>query len=892
MTPSRLHLVPHTHWDREWYEPHDVFRVRLVAMVDGLLDLLESDPGYRFTLDGQAAAVDDYLALRPENAGRVAAAVERGQLAIGPFLILLDEFCGDGETIVRNLELGIRSSRGVASEMRVGYLPDMFGHAAQMPQILVGFGIRDAALWRGVPSGIRRHAFRWTAPNGDWVRTENLWDGYGSALKLFEPLSKAAALIEDYLDQNAEWFDGEDVAGMYGTDHMLPRADLGEVVRATALATDRLGEMLTLGELVARRDHSEAALAALPETTGELRSHARGNLLPGVLSVRTNLKAAMAESERRLATAERLDAVAGDGDIRAFLDRAWYRLVESTAHDSATGCGVDETAEQVETRIHEAGHIARGLIDQRMRALSRLAPRGTVLAFNQAGRSRVVQVELTLDGDEAPQGTQLLEHLPTTIGDEVLAPGDLEKVIRRIHGQELFGRQIRSYAWVDHGLDFVVADEADGTFDLAAFTSELRARAATGDPAPWRVRTLVPPSVRVLAESTAPGLGLVVVDPATAALGDRPVTVDGHTLSNGLVEVEVRVDGAINVVHLASGRRSEGACVLVDDGDCGDSYNFGPVPDGTVDGQGQVTITVAESGPLRARIVVTRRLLLPARLGADRASRSPEVVEQLVVTTYELRTGDDFCRVTVELVNRAADHRLRLLVPTRESDVATSASAGQYGVTVRGRTAEGGWGEFPLPTFPGTRFVHAGGVAVLLRRVTEFEVVEGQGGGPDAIALTLVRSVGMMSVNTHPLRDEPAGSEIPVPGAQYLGTTVRVELALSPAWAEWDAPELMAAADVFRFEPVAVSGSGDGVGEIPLPPLQAPGDVVLESLRRLPDGLEARFVNYAPAPRTLAVTTDRPWRRTDLAGEVLDDDVDPTLLSVPVSTIVTLRSAH
>jgi len=77
VTPSRLLLVPHTHWDREWYEPHDVFRVRLVEMVDGLLKLLESDPGYRFTLDGQAAAVDDYLALRPENASRVVGTTKR-----------------------------------------------------------------------------------------------------------------------------------------------------------------------------------------------------------------------------------------------------------------------------------------------------------------------------------------------------------------------------------------------------------------------------------------------------------------------------------------------------------------------------------------------------------------------------------------------------------------------------------------------------------------------------------------------------------------------------------------------------------------------------------------------------------------------------------------------
>ena len=134
--PTAMWIIPHTHWDREWYEPHDVFRARLVRMIDGLLDLLEREGAYRFTLDGQAAAFEDYLAIRPHNRERLRAAVDRGQLAIGPFLILLDEFCCDGETTVRNLELGIRYCRAMGGEMRVGYLPDMFGHATQMPQDL------------------------------------------------------------------------------------------------------------------------------------------------------------------------------------------------------------------------------------------------------------------------------------------------------------------------------------------------------------------------------------------------------------------------------------------------------------------------------------------------------------------------------------------------------------------------------------------------------------------------------------------------------------------------------------------------------------------------------------------------------------------------------------
>ena len=60
-------IVPHTHWDREWYAPFQQYRVQLVHLVDDLLELLDGDPSFtRFLLDGQTAVVDDYLAVRPE----------------------------------------------------------------------------------------------------------------------------------------------------------------------------------------------------------------------------------------------------------------------------------------------------------------------------------------------------------------------------------------------------------------------------------------------------------------------------------------------------------------------------------------------------------------------------------------------------------------------------------------------------------------------------------------------------------------------------------------------------------------------------------------------------------------------------------------------------------
>jgi mannosylglycerate hydrolase len=85
-SPDRtVYFVPHTHWDREWYLPFQVFRARLVDVIDQVLDLLEGDEHYRrFTLDGQAVVLDDYLEVRPERAAALTAQVRAGRLGSVP----------------------------------------------------------------------------------------------------------------------------------------------------------------------------------------------------------------------------------------------------------------------------------------------------------------------------------------------------------------------------------------------------------------------------------------------------------------------------------------------------------------------------------------------------------------------------------------------------------------------------------------------------------------------------------------------------------------------------------------------------------------------------------------------------------------------------------------
>lgn len=880
--PNEMWIVPHTHWDREWYEPHDVFRARLVVMIDSLLSLLEREPSYKFTLDGQSAAINDYLELRSEETERVRAAVSRGQLALGPFQILLDEFCCDGETIIRNLEHGIRSARRLGLEMRVGYLPDMFGHAAQMPQILRGFGIADACLWRGVPASVDVHSFVWEALDGSVVRVEYLWDGYGNALKLFEPLAKLPELIGGYLADNVSWFNGEAVAGWYGTDHMASRPDLVQILRAYEGDVElKIG---TVEEVVASRDHSPQALAALPRVHGELRSHARGNLLPGVFSVRTNLKAAMSAAERSLTTAERLDAWIGGPSRVAFFERGWGLVIESTAHDSVTGCGVDSTADEVESRLKVAAQTANGAIDIALDGLSSHAPVGSVAVFNQSGYRRPVQAELIVEGLPTSSAVQVIEAMPTVIGDEWIAAKDLPKIVRRIHGQELFGKHIRCWSWDGDELEFIVTTITAGDFDLADFMAVLSDKMIVSDPEhEFHVVTRVPASYRVLLAGWAPGLSAVALGPDADEAPVSPVVASGSVLENSLVRVEVSADGAVTITDLRTGASIIGALGLIDDGDCGDSYNFGPV-DAPVTTPESVEVSVTERGPLRGRILVRRSLALPTGIDpTDRSRRLTETAEQVVDTVLELRADETFLRVKVSLTNQVRDHRLRILVPTLGSGLTGSDSVGQYGRTSRGRSAEGGWGEFPLPTFPATRSVSAGGVRVLLDKLVEYEVIDGVDGGLDLLALTVVRAVGMMSVNAHPLRDEPAGSEFQVPGAQYLGTDVELSFAI-------DLDEACSAAntDAFRLEPIIALGQRGK----PTPAqvqLQTEGVVPLESLRRVPGGVEARFVNYTDAAAPLRVVADGVWVQTDLTGAVTSGPVNPYELEIGAGQIITLR---
>ncbi len=895
-----------------------MFRYRLVTALDTVLETAERDPDFRFTVDGQMAAVEDYLRMRPENRDRIAALVADGRLAIGPWLILLDEFLCSGETIVRNLRMGWAAAAGLGGAMRVGYLPDMFGHVAQMPQILARAGFGHAALWRGVPGSVDGHAFRWRSPDGSEVRTEFLFDGYDNGLDVLLVPDRIGDALAEYARMTQERWGGDPVLAMAGTDHNAPDPRLSSWLRH-ASGAERPITVATLEEYL--REHARDEVTAV--VTGELRSHVRGNILPGVLSVRRGLKQRMAAAERTVDHAERLNALWSGRDDAPFLTLAWHKIIESSAHDSVVGSGTDETCEQVESRLAEAAQAARAVRDAALAEAAARVPSDGHLVANPLPFARTALVEVdaaapaegcalvatAADGSTHP--VQLGAQAPTVLGDERVDASQLERVLRRIHRRELFGRLIDRYELTPGSLVFHLAEvPAAGPFDLLVLRREI-AEAAAAHPGEWRVLTLAEARATALVPVRVPACGLAAfrVGPggATAAppTAFTPATATDRALSNGLVAVEVAADGTIDVTG-ADGTVLRGVGRLVDGGDRGDSYNYAPpAHDVLVSEPAEVGVELLEQGPLRAALRVIRVYPWPAALAADRDLRAGSIVPTPVETLVEVRAGEPFVRVTTSFLNRSADHRLRLHVPLPEP-VPVSASCGQFAVTERGLTAEGGWGEYPIPTFPAHEFVSAGAATVLLDHATEYELTDGGG----ELALTVLRAVGSISVNIHPYRDEPAASEIPAPGAQDLGVRVESRIAVLPGAAGWRGAGAVALAEVFRNDVLVTRGTAPAAGHLP-PDAAGTGvegaDVLVPSIRRTAGddpvaGTEVRLVAMSDTGATArltgaftgATTVDllgRPLSATPAAG-VLDLDLGPWEIRTVVLAPAGAAPAH
>jgi len=872
----RVAIVPHTHWDREWYEPFQTFRMKLVDTFDQLFDLMEADPGYSdFLADGQMAVIDDYLQIRPEARDRIGALAASGRLSMGPWYILMDEFLVSGETIIRDLQMGMSRASAFGGAMEVGYLPDMFGHVAQMPQILAHAGLKQAVVWRGVPSTVTRTGFWWEAPDGSTVRAEYLPGGYGNGALLPEDGKSLVRRTEDH-EQEIGHFLIDDLLLMNGSDHLAPQPWLSRIVaEANAVQNDFAFQVTSLAAYL-----DGAPIDDLERVKGELRSGARSNVLMGVTSNRVDVKRSAAVTERHLERrAEPYAALFLPADRwpERLLDLAWKEVVRNAAHDSICACSVDDVVDAVLHRFAEARHIAEGVADRALSELGRSVAEAGSIVVNPSTRHRSGVVELVVGADE-PAGPH-----EQVVSERFGLPGTMTldaSTMRTVLGM-LQGPKIDNDSWVQQ----VEIEEDETGIDLTVFVGpeerpgaaveeakqDLYTRLGARPDVTVRVRLDQPAIRRILARATeVPGLGwkafhaAPLEHPAHAEAGDASGTTSGATLSNGLVTVSIDPhDGTFAIDGIPGFGR------LVDGGDFGDSYNYSPPhEDSTIDTPAIVAVEVVESGPVRASARVSATYAWPSHIDGVSQRRVDEV-QATISTTLSIHADEPFIRVRSEFVNPSRDHRLRVHLPLPDP---TSSSEAECAFTTvhRGLTAEGRPDELGIPTFPARRFVRAGGLTVVHEGVTEYELVDIEGPAESShavartLALTVLRSTGMLSRLGMTNRPFPAGPLTPVDGLQLIGRPV--ELCYAVATCPID-PWHMADDVLLPLEVVRAPGGGWRGSEGRAVELSG---AEVSSIRRERGALEVRVFNPSDDETIVSVGDRRGWL-VDLRGQIGDE---------------------
>jgi mannosylglycerate hydrolase len=769
-----IHLISHTHWDREWYLTFQQFRLKLVELVDSLLEILETNPDFRhFNFDGQTIVLEDYLEIKPQNRARLQKQIQAGRIAVGPWYILPDEFLVSPEATVRNLMLGHKIANAFGKVMKVGYIPDPFGHLSQIPQILRGFGIDNVILWRGFGGepDQTNSEYYWEAPDGSRVLFIHFLPiGYSETLHLPTDPEQAAAVISRLKEALQQRATTPYLMLFNGSDHIRPQPEIPQIIQqVNAKLDDAVVVHSSLTEYLGR------LRASVPQDLKVVRGEFRGGfkyayLLTGVLSTRMYLKQENEKAQTLLEKwAEPSSSFAwllGELYPQEFLWQSWKYLMQNHPHDSICGCSVDAVHDQMMARFAWSEEIAEELTVNNLKTIvSKINTAGAtptvqyLAVFNPLGWTRSDVVHANLDFLTPDQTSNVPDHPNAPVSPY---PEEVKGFVI----QDEQGREV-PYQLIKRSICMQIVPSMV-TFPVLqkVVRFELLFKADDVPACGYKTYTVIPqPAIKDYHTGVQSSL----------CTGVSPLVCQSSGMENEHLEVEIQSNGSLTIVDKNTGKIYDSCHVFEDGGDVGDEYNYSyPLRDRIVSSIGlPAVIELVEQGPLRVTYKVSQILLVPAYATSDRQGRNQETVAMPIISSISLAVGAKRVEITTEVDNTAQDHRLRVLFPSGiQTDY--SYAEGHYDVVKRPIKLPDPNAypiEKPCPTHPQRAFVDVNdgdnGLAIINQGLPEYEVKDDD---CRTVALTLLRGVDAISHSD--LLTRPGGNAgwpYSTPGGQCLG---------------------------------------------------------------------------------------------------------------------------
>lgn len=755
----KVHVVPHSHWDREWYFTTSRSKVYLMKDLKDVLDTLESNPDFKyFMVDAQGSLLDDYIKWMPQDKDRITKLVKEKKLVIGPWYTQTDQLVISGESIVRNMYYGMKRCETFGGYMNVGYVPDSFGQSGNMPQIYKEFGIEDTLFWRGVSDDMVNHTdYNWRGDDGSVVFTTQIPFGYYIGGNIPEDPKQSEEFWQKECFEKAGGRSAtKHIYFPNGFDQAPIRTNLPEIIKERNEKDPENEYVISCIEDYIKDVKSENP--ELEEVSGELVIAKHMRIHKSIFSSRSDLKVMNTQIQNYVTNVMEplltLSYNLGNDYPHEAVGEIWKLLFENAAHDSIGSCISDTANEDVYVRYKQARDIAVNLVELHSRLIATSVKNDAEMTFT------------------------LINTLPQKRNDTVV-------VKTYIPGG--------NFAILDekgNKVDYTVIESRDLTDYVLSQTIKL-------DPSrKFYVPSQVLEATIAIKTSDVPAFGYVQYTLDTKGNSAKNFEKK-NTLENEFYAINVEEDGSLTITDKENNVTYKNQGVLVENGDDGDSFNYSPPRKDLEVFSNKSECSVEVSGSdIYDQAVIKFNMVVPKDL--EERAEGKVSVNLPITMTVALRKDSKVIDFNVHVDNKGLSHRLCVLF---DSQIVSSFNYAdeQFGSIKRPNYYEkemklymasaenktekkagvqelanwandqSTWQEPPISIEPTQSYVSLTdgkqGIAVIPQGVREYEVLDNH-----MIRLTLFRTYGFMGKENLIYRPGRASGEriIETPAAQLL----------------------------------------------------------------------------------------------------------------------------
>ena len=755
----KVHVVPHSHWDREWYFTTSRSKVYLMKDLKDVLDTLETNPDFKyFMVDAQGSLLDDYIKWMPQDKDRITKLVKEKKLVIGPWYTQTDQLVISGESIVRNMYYGMKRCETFGGYMNVGYVPDSFGQSGNMPQIYKEFGIEDTLFWRGVSDDMVNHTdYNWRGDDGSVVFTTQIPFGYYIGGNIPEDPKQSEEFWQKECFEKAGGRSAtKHIYFPNGFDQAPIRTNLPEIIKERNEKDPENEYVISCIEDYIKDVKSENP--ELEEVSGELVIAKHMRIHKSIFSSRSDLKVMNTQIQNYVTNVMEplltLSYNLGNDYPHEAVGEIWKLLFENAAHDSIGSCISDTANEDVYVRYKQARDIAVNLVELHSRLIATSVKNDAEMTFT------------------------LINTLPQKRNDTVVVktyiPGGNFSIL------DEKGNKV----------DYTVIESRDLTDYVLSQTIKL-------DPSrKFYVPSQVLEATIAIKTSDVPAFGYVQYTLDTKGNSAKNLEKK-NTLENEFYAINVEEDGSLTITDKENNVTYKNQGVLVENGDDGDSFNYSPPRKDLEVFSNKSECSVEVSGSdIYDQAVIKFNMVVPKDL--EERAEGKVSVNLPITMTVALRKDSKVIDFNVHVDNKGLSHRLCVLF---DSQIVSSFNYAdeQFGSIKRPNYYEkemklymasaenktekkagvqelanwandqSTWQEPPISIEPTQSYVSLTdgkqGIAVIPQGVREYEVLDNH-----MIRLTLFRTYGFMGKENLIYRPGRASGEriIETPAAQLL----------------------------------------------------------------------------------------------------------------------------